>query len=110
MSAPITASLFAAALTLVIGTSSKAANITYEFKDNIQWVNVSGEIVAGDFSAFKAQASRVSGKAIVFLNSPGGSLVDGLQIGEFIRLKGWLTIAQRCYSACAMIWLAGTPR
>jgi hypothetical protein len=38
-------------------------------------------------------------------------LIDGLQIGEFIRLKGWSTfVIEECDSCCAAIWLAGTPR
>jgi hypothetical protein len=103
--------LYGAAITLALGVPgpANAASITYELKENIQWISIAGEIVTGDFDAFKAQAARVNGKAVVFLNSPGSSLVDGLQIGEFVRLKGWLTLAARCYSACAMVWLAGTP-
>ena len=51
--------------------------------------------------------------ALVRLESNGGSLVAGIQIGETIRLKGLQTLVPagaRCASACAMAWLGGTQR
>jgi len=51
--------------------------------------------------------------AIIRLESNGGSLVAGIQIGETIRLKGFQTLVPagaRCASACAMAWLGGTQR
>jgi hypothetical protein len=51
------------------------------------------------------------GKVTVHLESPGGALIPALQIGEYVRLKGWSTfVPDECYSACASIWLAGVPR
>src|SRR5262249_7388145 len=49
----------------------------------------------------------------VFLNSDGGSLVDGLEIGREIKKLGFTTLVLdnwRCASACASIWLAGSRR
>lgn len=72
---------------------------------------ISGDIVASDFDQFKTKASPLSGKQIVVLISDGGSVLSALQIGEFIRLRGWETaVPSYCYSACALIWLAGSTR
>ena len=49
----------------------------------------------------------------VLLESPGGSLLDGLIIGRAIHAAGFSTgVAPEtaCASACALAWLAGTTR
>lgn len=51
--------------------------------------------------------------AVVLMNSNGGLLLPGLEIGKAIRLKGFTTVVPegfQCASACALAWLAGTPR
>lgn len=93
-----------------LGMPAKAATIQYDFENDIQWINVTGEITAGDFESFKRQAAKANGKVTVFFNSPGGNLIEALQIGEFIRLRGWLTLAANCFSACSLSWLSGSPR
>jgi hypothetical protein len=46
-----------------------------------------------------------------FLQSDGGSVLAGIEIGEAIRLKGFQTlVVERCASACALAWLGGTQR
>jgi hypothetical protein len=72
-------------------------------------VGIYGEIQLNDFDAFKAKARQLSGKVAVVLDGPGGALIAALQIDAYVRLKGWGTMDE-CYSACASIWLAGTPR
>jgi hypothetical protein len=70
---------------------------TFEGKDGEQFFTKTGSLIA----------------AIVRLESNGGSLVAGIQIGETIRLKGLQTLVPagaRCASACAMAWLGGTQR
>ena len=50
---------------------------------------------------------------IVFLNSPGGSVMDALVIGRRLRNLGVetrLTDADICLSACPYIFAAGSPR
>ena len=73
---------------------------------------VTGNIVHGDGAKFRAEASKYD-EAFVLLESDGGSLADAIDIGETIRLKGYATAVindSSCNSACALIWLAGTPR
>ena len=75
-------------------------------------VIVEGSFDAKDGEQFFTKTSSLSA-AIVRLQSNGGSLVAGIQIGETIRLKSFQTLVPagaRCASACAMAWLGGTQR
>jgi hypothetical protein len=48
----------------------------------------------------------------VFLNSPGGDLKAGMEIGKTIWINEFMTVVEdgMCTSACALAWLAGRPR
>ncbi len=73
---------------------------------------VRGDLAIGDDKAF-ANVALAHSSAIVALNSNGGLLLPGLEIGKAIRLKGFTTVVPegfQCASACALAWLAGTPR
>jgi peptidoglycan hydrolase-like protein with peptidoglycan-binding domain len=73
---------------------------------------INGELVSGDQQRFINAALPLEG-AVVVLAGPGGSLVAGISIGDAIRLKNFRTVvlgSQVCASACALMWLAGTPR
>lgn len=75
-------------------------------------ITVSGTINVGDEAAFRKLAVA-SDRAVVVLNSGGGNLKAGLEIGKAIRLSGFATAAAPdalCASACALTWLAGLPR
>jgi ATP-dependent protease ClpP protease subunit len=74
-------------------------------------ITMSGLIGPDDAEAFKTKAQSFQGKATVILNGPGGNLLAALAIGEFVRLRGWSTyVSGECDSACALIWLGGSPR
>jgi hypothetical protein len=50
-------------------------------------------------------------KTWLLLESNGGLLFDGLQLGREVRLRGFRTITRYdCASACSMIFLGGTER
>ncbi len=73
---------------------------------------VTGVIEPNDDVQFNQIAATTS-QAIVLLNSEGGSVLPALEIGRAIRLKGFATAVASdtlCASACALTWLAGTPR
>ncbi|MDX3809346.1 hypothetical protein ACXIUS_24280 [Bosea thiooxidans] len=73
---------------------------------------VRGELATGDDKAF-ANVALVHSSAVVLFDSNGGLLLPGLEIGKAIRLKGFATVVPegfQCASACALAWLAGTPR
>jgi hypothetical protein len=70
---------------------------------------VSGRIVQGDSQRF-ANTALATNDALVVLLSEGGALMESLNIGRAIRIKGFTTYVPdhaECASACALIWLAG---
>jgi ATP-dependent protease ClpP protease subunit len=47
----------------------------------------------------------------MLLESPGGSLLDGISLGRVVRSQGLRTVARYdCASACAIIFLGGSER
>ena len=75
-------------------------------------IDIDGMLNPGDSDVFEKVAARLQ-LAIVSLNSDGGSVVTGLQVGETIRQRAFKTTVRdgrRCASACALAWLAGTDR
>ena len=47
----------------------------------------------------------------LMLESPGGTLDDGIELGKAVRLKRYRTLTRdTCASACALIFLGGTER
>jgi hypothetical protein len=80
--------------------------------NNITVIAVEGEMLEGDQQRFADAAIRTD-TAIVMLNSPGGSLEAGIEIGKAIRIKGFETLVSTgfsCASACALAWLGGRVR
>ena len=94
-------------------TLVSAADIsTSQAKSGLISISISGEIATDDDEKFKKIAS-IFDDAVVFLDSPGGSTIAAIRIGEAIRLKGYSTYVDgdvTCASACALIWLAGSTR
>jgi len=75
-------------------------------------VVVDGPIIPGDEYKF---ASTIAGfsKLTISLSSSGGRTDVALFIGRVIRQRQYATLVPEksvCASACAMIWVAGTPR
>jgi hypothetical protein len=73
-----------------------------------------GTITLESAGAFRAAAARFSsGSIVVRLNSIGGNLVGGLELGNALRQMGATTEVgkgARCVSACAYAFLGGTRR
>jgi hypothetical protein len=73
---------------------------------------VHGTLRHEDIQDFNFKLGAVS-KALVVLQSDGGSLIAGIRIGRFIRLRSVSTLVPdkgRCASACAIAWLGGATR
>lgn len=108
----ILARLFFVALLTLPFLPANAAEISLDEGDDHDLIFIEGEIAESDVSHFRRIALS-SENASVILSSPGGALTSALAIGEIIRLKGFSTYVlnnQTCSSACALIWLAGSPR
>jgi hypothetical protein len=101
-----------AALLLATGAAHAAdMRIEKAIDNNELLVFIEGEIVSGDYRKFKKMTDRLPYGTEVRMFSPGGLLVEGLNIGTTIRAKGFRTFAPRyCMSVCAMMWLAGWER
>ena len=98
--------------------AARAADIhVYPKAEHITFITVQGEFKLADGDAFAAAAKTAEasghGAVAVVFNSPGGALIAGLQMGQLIRLHRYATFSPddaMCASACALAWLAGTPR
>jgi hypothetical protein len=102
-----------ALLILWIPMGALAAEIRAEPHDGaLNVISISGSLEAGDSQKFW-DATKAVPKGLVVFSSTGGLLVEGLAIGEQIRLKGFASaVAENtlCASACALAWLGGRPR
>jgi hypothetical protein len=109
-----------AAVVLAAATPASAANFAITSgcgedpsDKSCTTIHINGQIEPGDHTRWKALLETTkTPHAIVALNSPGGSLPDGLLIGYDILNREYDTYHSEgiCYSACALIWLAGKTR
>ena len=93
--------------------AANAATIEYKVIERLNVITVVGRIDRGDEYRFGSVASTIDGTALVILNSPGGVVVDGLDIGLMIHRNGYFTAVPEdtvCASVCGLIWLAGSKR
>ncbi len=73
---------------------------------------ISGDILDGDDTRFAALSRQYPG-AVVYLESAGGALQPAIEIGKLLHARHHATAVldgSTCTSACALIWIAGTPR
>ena len=81
-------------------------------------VYLNGRIDAGAPDRLSRALDRVKGTTAIWLNSPGGNLFAGMQIGRIIRRHGASThiinsrtlLPGECYSACSLAFLGGVHR
>jgi len=81
-------------------------------KAQVDTIVIDGIITLEDQANFTT-AATASNSAVVVLNSQGGATLSALEMGKTIRLKGFATAIPEnalCASACALMWLAGSPR
>jgi hypothetical protein len=107
-------SVIATAMWLIATTGTHAVTISVQPGDGNRpaVVLVDGDLEENDGHYFRSKTSFLS-KAVIAFRSDGGSVVAGIQIGESIRLKGFITTVSgnsRCASACALAWLGGARR
>jgi hypothetical protein len=81
-------------------------------------VYLDGAIDGGAPDRLSDALERIEGKIAVWLNSPGGNLFAGMQLGRIIRKHGASThivdyrtlLPGECYSACSLAFLGGVYR
>jgi len=96
---------------LVLGPAS-AATIKVTPGTGSGMIFVEGDIAPGDGATFAAAAARFE-RATVVLESNGGNLLNGIEMGNEVRRRGFATLVPNgatCASVCASIWLGGERR
>ncbi len=108
------------AITMFCTASTLAAAEITILNDNPEgcMLRVTGTIAAGDTELIKETlpGNRYSGRyvgpqVVACLDSPGGSLIEGLKLADFFRTSGVSTHVESgatCLSACAIAFLGGT--
>ena len=97
----------------LLASTVKAAEFARQTDtDGLVIISLSGEIVEKDDEKFLQLIHGVN-RAVVVLQSNGGSLYPALTMGRAIKASGFATLVPDnaiCASACAMIWLGGAKR
>lgn len=103
----------AALASAALGATPASAAIDHStLEGGVEAIYITGEIALGDHAAFSEIAEKFP-NAVVFLESPGGTVIPALEIGQLVRERGYRTVViagSTCASSCALIWLAGTRR
>lgn len=105
------------AAVVLASVPARAADFAMSEKD-ICVVKLEGAIVEGDLgrleaigaTAFKGSDGESTAKDTICLDSPGGSVVEGVRIAEFFYSKGIGTVVDEgdeCYSICAVMFMMG---
>lgn len=100
------------ALTLAGPLAAATIERGEDLSSGLALVTILGDIERGDATRFRRVISGVE-RGVVVLHSPGGSLVDSLEIGQTVRERGLATLVMDeavCTSGCALIWLGGVAR
>ncbi|AZO35493.1 MAG: hypothetical protein EOS76_11845 [Mesorhizobium sp.] len=116
---------------MLIAPHAGAIEFSMERGNATSKILVTGPIERGDAQRFKdywEKNAYDSWHFVVSFDSPGGNLLDGLEIGRFLRKVGAGTEVQRyppsdpdhpypeglpgaeCYSACALAFMGGVER
>ena len=75
------------------------------------WINAKGEIDGKSLDDLKRYiADNPYAPRVIRFESPGGNLVEGVELGFWLRENGYKTEATLCASACLYAFLGGTKR
>jgi hypothetical protein len=102
----------AALLGALIG-GARAAEFAVQASSSNAWVFVRGRISPGDGAALQKLLGDTPNVSMVVLESNGGSLRGGQEIGSVIRAQGLPTLVRdgvSCAGGCADAWIGGTQR
>ena len=100
--------------------SAKDMTFKVRYLNHTNAIVADGEITADtpkNFSTFMESVELDGFKFEVWLNSDGGNLIAGLELGSLIRNTGFLdtvvhseNMSAKCYSACAYAFMGGRER
>lgn len=112
------ASRFGAAALLFLTAAQSVSGANFEILrlpgyDNVM-IMMTGEVVEGDAQRFDDAVAALGGAhATLNVSGPGGLVNEALDIGAQVQEHRFATMVSAqtdCYSACALIWLAGPRR
>ena len=101
----VTVILVALALAISVPMTAHSANITYTSSQ----IKIEGRLMDGDYKYLQRVIDRTGIKSLR-LNSPGGSALEGYNLGYTINKNKMSTVIRRgdsCLSACAVAFLGG---
>lgn len=105
--------LFAVAFVCVQIGAAHGARFEVRHAVNGSWIYVQGDFATDDGPRFERILEATRDAAVVVLESNGGRLIGGLDVGTAIRKHQLPTLVEDgaiCASACAAAWLGGTRR
>jgi hypothetical protein len=111
MSASRLRAIFLSAI-VCLATPASAADIILSGDSNAAFIGITGMILQNDDEKFIELAGDLP-RVLVLLNSEDGYSGPAMNIGSYVRSRGYKTVVINgaiCDSACPLIWLAGTAR
>jgi hypothetical protein len=111
MSASRLRAIFLSAI-VCLATPASAAAIILSGDSNAAFIGITGMILQNDDEKFIELAGDLP-RVLVLLNSEDGYSGPAMNIGSYVRSRGYKTVVINgaiCDSACPLIWLAGTAR
>ncbi len=102
----------ALALSGMVATPASATVEHSTLDRGVEAIFITGDILEGDDARFSDLSQRYP-RAVVYLESAGGSLEPAIEIGKLVHARSHTTAVldgSTCTSACALIWIAGAPR
>lgn len=103
-------------LLLLMLPPSAQARVEFKEDTGVCNITITGAITSADLPALKSivAAHRCKGRPIyITLNSPGGDVEAGIQLGKYIRdQRAWTGVSQgaSCASSCVLVLLGGVSR
>jgi hypothetical protein len=109
--------LIVPSILLAASVCSAATLTTASSKDGKVIVTLAGEIAEGDSDTLKAIILKANDNrrlvALVRLDSPGGSILEGVKLADIIRygkIATSVTGSAQCASACFIVFAAGSEK
>jgi len=104
-----------ASLTVAAASTPATAAIVYQVHTgdkDVSTLVLRGQIVAGDLARLQRVTAKIppNQRIVLMLDSPGGSIDEGIAIGRYVYAAKLTTVAIQgpgCHSSCAFIFLAG---
>jgi hypothetical protein len=97
-------------LSALAATSASASQITIDVSGETAVIIIQGRLYQGDDDLFRARIADLhKSSVLVGLNSPGGDLRAGIEIGTIVRMRGFATVVPVSVPA-KLAQMTPTPR